>query len=231
VHSPFVIGSSIFGILFWDVIYQTKVPKVFLCPYQSLPLDLTSGEFYTNRESQTKTRIAQIKELWSECEMYDHVRKTWSKEEGKKSIVSWKIFQNLDQFECKFIQVKEPNSHLTPSQKTWLLHLNLAGGDAFACCVNRVHSPFVIGSSIFGILFWDVIYQTKVPKVFLCPYQSLPLDLTSGEFYTNRESQTKTRIAQIKELWSECEMYDHVRKTWSKEEGKKSIVSWKIFQN
>ena len=41
--------------------------------------------------------------------------------------------------------------------------------------------------TLFGILFWDIIYSSQVPDVFLTPFQDAPLDLnTFPDFYMNR---------------------------------------------
>jgi len=48
--------------------------------------------------------------------------------------------------------------------------------------------------AVFGLVFWEVIFQ-PVPGVFVNRYQSGPLDLYWPDFYKQRKSQIKKRLA------------------------------------
>ncbi|XP_046398648.1 fanconi-associated nuclease 1-like [Ischnura elegans] len=99
VHAENAVSMSIFGVFLWDIIYTVDVEGVFICPYQSLPLDLKTGEFYKNRKEAIDKRLDEMKNVWTIDTMKDHVRNVAMLEQGKVSAVSWKTFEDLDQFE------------------------------------------------------------------------------------------------------------------------------------
>jgi hypothetical protein len=53
--------------------------------------------------------------------------------------------------------------------------------------------------SLFGLLFWDVIFSSSVPDVFLTPFQDAPLDLnTFPDFYVNRKHEILEKVQELK---------------------------------
>jgi Fanconi-associated nuclease 1 len=51
--------------------------------------------------------------------------------------------------------------------------------------------------TLFGLLFWDIIFDEHVPLVFLSGYQSAPLDLGYPSFYLSRKQQIDQRLADL----------------------------------
>lgn len=60
-----------------------------------------------------------------------------------------------------------------------------------------VHSESSIIFTLFGILFWDIIFDDSIPGVFNSPFQSGPLDLKTGYFYEGRKDKIDKRIKEI----------------------------------
>ena len=64
------------------------------------------------------------------------------------------------------------------------------------CC--RLHSEGRIVYTIFGLLFWDIIF-TAVPGAFETPFQVAPLDIDTDTFYHSRRELFDKRLAEIKQ--------------------------------
>ncbi|KAF8163679.1 VRR-NUC domain-containing protein [Crassisporium funariophilum] len=58
------------------------------------------------------------------------------------------------------------------------------------------HSETRILTTIFGLLFWDIIF-TSVPGAFETPFQSAPLDINEDSFYYARKKLIDARITEI----------------------------------
>ncbi|KDQ61078.1 hypothetical protein JAAARDRAFT_571662 [Jaapia argillacea MUCL 33604] len=59
------------------------------------------------------------------------------------------------------------------------------------------HSEGSIVRTIFGLLFWDIIFA-DVPGAFETPYQTAPLDIAEDSFYLARQDLIERRLADIK---------------------------------
>jgi len=64
------------------------------------------------------------------------------------------------------------------------------------CC--RLHSEGRIVYTIFGLLFWDIIFTT-IPGAFETPFQVAPLDIGTDTFYHSRRELFDKRLAEIKQ--------------------------------
>ncbi|KAF8582657.1 hypothetical protein K439DRAFT_1413052 [Ramaria rubella] len=64
---------------------------------------------------------------------------------------------------------------------------------------NGFHTEGRIVSTIFGLLFWDVIFDHTVPGAFETPYQSAPLDMLEDVFYLARKSKIDERLRVLEE--------------------------------
>lgn len=62
----------------------------------------------------------------------------------------------------------------------------------------RFHCEGRIVTTIFGLLFWDIIFA-PVPGAFETEFQVAPLDIGEDTFYTVREDLFQARLAEIKE--------------------------------
>lgn len=100
----------------------------------------------------------------------------------------------------------------------------------YLCFVSGVHDEGSTVKSLFGLIFWDIIYEHPVPDVFRSSYQQVPLDLRSGEFYRTRKEGIDKRL----ETLCKCDVkyvQDYVEKIFKENEGKESVVNWQRFQN
>jgi len=62
----------------------------------------------------------------------------------------------------------------------------------------RLHSEGRIVYTIFGLLFWDIIFTT-IPGAFETPFQVAPLDIDTDTFYHSRRELFDKRLAEIKQ--------------------------------
>ncbi|KAJ3810701.1 hypothetical protein F5876DRAFT_76519 [Lentinula aff. lateritia] len=60
------------------------------------------------------------------------------------------------------------------------------------------HSETCILTTIFGLLFWDIIFA-DIPGAFETPYQIAPLDLVEDSFYYARKELIKSRLKELKD--------------------------------
>jgi Fanconi-associated nuclease 1 len=89
--------TTIFGILFWDIIFDNSVYNVFVDRFQSAPLDLQTEHFYSNRKEQIDSRLELLDNSPIEfvCEL---ISECWTKYCGVEcSIVNWALFDSLDE--------------------------------------------------------------------------------------------------------------------------------------
>ncbi|KAF4525540.1 hypothetical protein B566_EDAN015848 [Ephemera danica] len=84
--------------------------------------------------------------------------------------------------------------------------------------------------SLFGIIFWDIIYDKYVPDVFLSPHQEKPLDLYGNEFYEHRKKDVEARLEEIQN-WGDDEAITFLQGMWEQHCGKVSLVNWHLFRN
>ena len=85
-----------------------------------------------------------------------------------------------------------------------LQHYGVDGGGDW----SGVHCEGGCFYTLFGLFFWDVIFSSDVPDVFLTRYQDAPLDLHSyPHFYDNRQSQIASTLSRLEQsdIHSLCE--------------------------
>ncbi|KNE71579.1 hypothetical protein AMAG_16141 [Allomyces macrogynus ATCC 38327] len=89
--------------------------------------------------------------------------------------------------------------------RSYLAHEGFAGG---SCSENSMLC------TLFGLLFFDELFDASVPGVFETPYQSAPLDLGSECFYRSRQEQIERKLAQIEsgDFISIMERVDHAER-------------------
>ena len=100
----------------------------------------------------------------------------------------------------------------------------------YLCFVSGVHDEGSTVKSLFGLIFWDIIYEHPVPDVFRSSYQQVPLDLRSGEFYRNRKLRIDKRLETLCK-WDMKYVQNYVEKIFKENEGKESLVNWQRFRN
>ncbi|KAJ2998548.1 Fanconi-associated nuclease 1 [Globomyces sp. JEL0801] len=59
------------------------------------------------------------------------------------------------------------------------------------------HSETSVFTTIFGILFWDILFDSSIPGVFNSPFQSAPLDYKTEYFYHSRQVMIDAKLKSI----------------------------------
>jgi hypothetical protein len=59
------------------------------------------------------------------------------------------------------------------------------------------HSENSVLSTLFGMLFWDILFDDSVPGVFSSPFQDCPLDLRTEFFYESRREAIDQQVKRI----------------------------------
>jgi Fanconi-associated nuclease 1 len=96
IHAEGAVPATIYGLLFWDVIYNDEIPDVFLSPYQAYPLDLFSEDFRSRRRSVIDERLGKMRSTWSFEDAVQVMQKHWIENCNKLSIVNWEIFSSFE---------------------------------------------------------------------------------------------------------------------------------------
>lgn len=69
--------------------------------------------------------------------------------------------------------------------------------------LNGMHCENSLGKQFFGLMMWDVVFYDKVPYVFQSPFQAVPLDFGTKDFYLQRAEIIEARLCQIAEMTGE----------------------------
>lgn len=62
-----------------------------------------------------------------------------------------------------------------------------------------IHSESSYFTTIFALIFWDLLFEIEVADVFQTAYQTAPLDLTTDAFYPFRRQALEDRLQLIEE--------------------------------
>lgn len=75
------------------------------------------------------------------------------------------------------------------------------------------HAETATLRTLFGLVFWDIIFDSSVPNVFVDRFQPAPLDLQTEHFYPNRKFAIDSKLGLIENAPIEfiCEL---IRQTW-----------------
>ncbi|KAG2037349.1 hypothetical protein BDR03DRAFT_920111 [Suillus americanus] len=81
-----------------------------------------------------------------------------------------------------------------------------------------IHSETRIITTLFGILFWDIIFL-PIPGAFETPFQTAPLDMAEDSFYHARRDPIEIRLKELEdgrgeEIVNRVETEHRARKTW-----------------
>ena len=93
---------------------------------------------------------------------------------------------------------------------------------------DRLYSEGRIVYTIFGLLFWDIIF-TAIPGAFETPFQVAPLDIDTDTFYHSRRGLFDKRLAEIKQ----GKAREIIRNVDSKNRGEKTLcvgVRWDLVE-
>eukprot|EP00062_Callorhinchus_milii_P002621 gi/632939207/ref/XP_007908186.1/ PREDICTED: fanconi-associated nuclease 1 [Callorhinchus milii] len=97
IHGEGATFTTLFGLLFWDIIFMDGIPDVFRNSYQAFPLDLYTDCFYTNRREAVDSRLELVREA-SPLTLQSLIADVWRSQEGKATpLVTWQLFSSLQQ--------------------------------------------------------------------------------------------------------------------------------------
>lgn len=94
MHSEGRVVTTLFGILFFDVIFA-PIPGAFETPYQSAPLDIAEDSFYLARRDLAETRLQEI----AESKTSEVFLRTWDAHREMKTFcvgVRWDLCERED---------------------------------------------------------------------------------------------------------------------------------------
>lgn len=92
-----------------------------------------------------------------------------------------------------------------------------------------MHCEGSLITSLFGLLFWDIIYNELVADVFLTELQYLPFDLYTSDFYKNREHVIQHRLKEIGGEWELSELRNFVEVMWERHSYKRSLITMSML--
>lgn len=95
VHCEGAFPITLFGVLFWNEIYNGDIPGAFVSLYQDAPMDLFGSEFYENRKKQFDTKLQIIRKFDSEV-LSKHLKNEFDLHCDIKSICQNNLFNNSD---------------------------------------------------------------------------------------------------------------------------------------
>jgi len=96
LHCEGSIFSALFLLLFWDVIFMPGIGDVFWNPFQTMPLDLLTSDFYTNRKEEIDERVDWLSRASPE-DLIGVLRTVWEKHEGTMVTgISWERFETVE---------------------------------------------------------------------------------------------------------------------------------------
>ncbi|KAA0195345.1 hypothetical protein HAZT_HAZT003508 [Hyalella azteca] len=117
-------------------------------------------------------------------------------------------------------------------------------GDVVACSVEELalghyaergypqglHAEGSTVNSLFGLLFWHIIYESEVPDAMRLVHQAVPLDLDYPNFYLARKISIDERVREVAGM-TDGDVADAVSRVWSQHHGEISIVNWDLFKS
>ncbi|XP_024874782.1 fanconi-associated nuclease 1-like [Temnothorax curvispinosus] len=96
--------------------------------------------------------------------------------------------------------------------------------------VKGMHCEGAFPITLFATLFWDEIYDMKIPGAWVSLYQDAPLDLYSSEFYKNRKKQIDMKLQMVRKYDSET-LSKHLKREFELHCEYKSIAQGNIFND
>lgn len=97
--------------------------------------------------------------------------------------------------------------------------------------LNGIHGEGSSVVTIFGLLFWDVIYYDELPDAFHTKYQGFPLDLHFDEFYLRRKNLIEDKLHLIYNVLSMEDLLGMAEDVWNNNQKRLSVVSWSLFED
>lgn len=75
------------------------------------------------------------------------------------------------------------------------------------------HAETATLRTLFGLIFWDILFDSSVPNVFVDRFQTAPLDLQTDFFYSSRKQTIDAKLDLLSNAPIDliCELISH---TW-----------------
>ncbi|XP_077278968.1 fanconi-associated nuclease 1 isoform X2 [Temnothorax americanus] len=112
MHCEGAFPITLFATLFWDEIYDMKIPGAWVSLYQDAPLDLYSSEFYKNRKKQIDTKLQMVRNYDSET-LSKHLKREFELHCEYKSIAQGNIFNDSSSLQVSTRQNKMCHKYIT----------------------------------------------------------------------------------------------------------------------
>ncbi|ODM97977.1 Fanconi-associated nuclease 1 [Orchesella cincta] len=162
IHGEGSTVATLYGILFWDIIFHDQLPDSFHTRYQPFPLDFHFDDFYVRRRELIEEKLHLIRHVLTMEELLGVVDQIWEEQKSKLSIVSWTLFED-------------------PSPLKGLM--KAMGKEAIAHVCERLAKNFRYAASGFpDLTVWNekegkvLFVEVKGPGDSLSPKQQLWLD-------------------------------------------------------
>ncbi|GFS12920.1 fanconi-associated nuclease 1-like [Elysia marginata] len=95
IHAEGSVVSSLFALFCWDILFLPK-PDAFHSPYQAMPLDLYTDEFYDRRKAEIDERMENLSNKSVE-ELQAIAEETWITHEGVACTgMGWERMRSTD---------------------------------------------------------------------------------------------------------------------------------------
>ena len=101
LHCEGSLPVTLFGVLFWEELYDYFVPGVFISPFQEAPLDLFTADFFNNRKEKIENKIELVRSFDIET-FAEWMQDRYSSYIQYNSVMSNSLFK--DEYQFKVIQ-------------------------------------------------------------------------------------------------------------------------------
>ncbi|XP_072138188.1 fanconi-associated nuclease 1 isoform X2 [Mobula birostris] len=97
IHGEGATFLTLFGLLFWEIIFLPGIPDVFRSPFQTCPLDLYTDCFYRQRREPIELRLSFLQDASTET-LHTLIADVWnSHKDTTNALVNWEVFSSLQQ--------------------------------------------------------------------------------------------------------------------------------------
>eukprot|EP00117_Sycon_ciliatum_P028024 scpid33083/ scgid3415/ Fanconi-associated nuclease 1; FANCD2/FANCI-associated nuclease 1; Myotubularin-related protein 15 len=97
IHAEGSTFGALFGLFFWDVIFDDGVVDVFRNMYQPMPLDFYTTHFYEKRKDKVERRLEQLGVMDNQAVSCE-VTRVWLAHHGTHcACLNWDLFADMDQ--------------------------------------------------------------------------------------------------------------------------------------
>uniref|UniRef100_T1IXG8 Fanconi-associated nuclease n=1 Tax=Strigamia maritima TaxID=126957 RepID=T1IXG8_STRMM len=199
---------------------------------------LSHGVDILERLRKYEAAVDQLEKLINQTDYHLDYRGRWTErlalnleqhlKQPKKIVIEGRIVPTSSTSGCKttFMTPVEDSCDVIMSsvEDFAIYHYKTAGFD------EGVHGESSTFTSLFCLLFWDIIFMSGIPDVFRSPHQIAPLDLNSKYFYYQRKEDIDDKLEWIRTA-SSVEINDQLATSWTMHCGMTSLVNWGLFRS